>query len=196
MEKNGLSVGDLLKKTYEALKERLQGQEMKLPLPARTEIANDSDWHRTRVGHMEYESVCLIEVAGKKWLIGLGKACGAYPADPFNSDILALPFEGGEFNEGALAEICCQITQSSYFRHSLVVGVSDGGLGGNTKGSFGLKALDLLREVFSCFIAQELEIDPTVFHLDLRPVVTKPRRYKPELVDRLVDSLVKVLESS
>ncbi|MBI4154995.1 hypothetical protein HY498_02840 [Candidatus Woesearchaeota archaeon] len=52
----GLNVRELLKNTYSRLSERHNPQEIVIPNRALAEIANDSDWHRTRVGYMGYES--------------------------------------------------------------------------------------------------------------------------------------------
>jgi hypothetical protein len=63
------------------------------PNKALTEIARDSDWHRTKVGYMGYETAGLFEFGGSIWIVGRGEACGSYPADPYDSDILALEFK-------------------------------------------------------------------------------------------------------
>ena len=53
-------------------------------------IANDSDYHRTRLGRMNYKRLDLAEIEGKPWALGLGKAWGDYPAKGYGNDIIAI----------------------------------------------------------------------------------------------------------
>lgn len=69
----GLSVYQVLEGVYNFLKD-LGGKEITLPFQVRVEIANDSDWHRTRVGYMIYEKVLMLRVDGREWAVVLGKS--------------------------------------------------------------------------------------------------------------------------
>lgn len=53
-------------------------------------IANDSDHHRIRTGHMNYKTVDLKEIGNRCWALSLGKAWGDYPADGYGNDIIAI----------------------------------------------------------------------------------------------------------
>ena len=81
----GVDVRELLKRTYSELTEKYNPQEITFNNKAITEIANDSDLHRTRVGHMWYESAGLFQLNGKLWAIARGERGGGYPAEPYDT---------------------------------------------------------------------------------------------------------------
>lgn len=91
-ENSGLNVRELLKETYSILQKRYNPQQIILPRRALAEIADDSDLHRIRVGYIRYESAGLFQLDGKTWAIARGEKWGSYPAEPYDSDILALEF--------------------------------------------------------------------------------------------------------
>lgn len=193
-EKQGLSARELLEGAYNALKKG--GKEIKLPSKATAEIANDSDWHRTRIGYTGYESATLLKIGNKEWVVAFGTKCGSYPADPYNCDIVAVQLSGdGKPNEEVVSEIHDALEGNSYFRHSLIYAMADGQLALNKDGRFGQKVLALLRPKVQEFIAQELETDSRYFTMDLRPVVKSTVQYKPEFVGFLCDTLRIVLAS-
>lgn len=168
MSDEGLSVRELLKATYNRLAERHPHEEMILEGKPIAEIANDSDWHRTRVGYMRYETANLFQFNNKTWAIARGEKCGQYPAEPFDSDILALELsvesKTGEQIKGELEEM---IRRSEYFRNSLVFGMADGRIGVGTRHSYE-RMTELLSSGISKFIAQELKTNDEYFTMDLR----------------------------
>lgn len=193
-EKQRLSARELLEGVYNVLKNG--GREIKLPSKAMAKIADDSDWHRTRVGYTGYESATLLKVGEKEWVVAFGTACGDYPADPYNCDIVAVQFSGnGKSDEQVAAEIHDALEGNRCFRHSLVYVMANGQLVVNKDGHFGQKVLELLRPKVQEFIAQDLETDPRYFTLDLRPVVKSAVQYKAEFVGFLYDTLRAVLAS-
>ncbi len=82
---------DLIKNVYSALSGKYSYDTITFPgegvFPI---IANDSDYHRTRTGHMNYRTIDLAEIGNKCWALGLGKACGDYPAESYENDIIAI----------------------------------------------------------------------------------------------------------
>lgn len=201
----GLNVRELLKDTYSRLTERHDPQEIVLPNRALTEIANDSDYHRTRVGYMGYETAGLFEFDGSVWTIARGEACGSYPADPYDSDILALEFElkrpikGGRTRKKTEKQIQEElgesIRRSEYFRNSLIYGKEDGNLIVSRNGRFGQRMLEILRPEIQRFIAKEPEYDSQLLSLStLKPICTSSVKYKPEFADFLADSIEAVLK--
>jgi len=201
--KVGLSVRELLKDTYELLAERNQHQEIVLEKPALAEIANDSDWHRRRIGYMKYERVNLFQFNSKDWGVGRGESYGSYPAEPYDSDILALKISVEDKTEEELKEDLGQdIRGSKYFKNSLVFGMADGSLGsGSTfswfKNPFEEKMAELLKPKFLDFMAQKPEYDKRYISLStLGPVNTKSMLYKPEFVDFLTETIETVLKDS
>ena len=191
-EKQGLSVRELLESVYNALKDG--GREIKLPSKAMAEIANDSDWHRTRVGYTGYESATLLKADDKEWAMAFGTKCGSYPADPYNCDIATVQLSGnGKSDEEVAVEIHDSLEGNSYFRNSLIYAMADGQLAISKDEQFGQKVLESLRPKVQEFIAQDLETDSRYFTMDLRPVVESAVQYKPEFVFFLRDTLRTVL---
>lgn len=189
-----LSVRELLKNTYERLAKRHPHQELVLEGKPTAEIANDSDWHRTRIGYMRYETAKLFQFNDKTWAIARGEKAGSYPADPYDSDILALEFSTeGKSEEQIKEELEEKISRSGYFINSLVFGLADGRISANKNSPFTEKLFQLLSDI-SKFIAQKLEHDEELFYLDLRPAVSKEMRYTPEFVAYLTDSIEAVLQ--
>jgi len=192
----GITVGDLLKNTVKTLTTRNAAKEISLPDGAEAEIANDSDWHRTRVGYMHYEKVNLLNIGDRNWAIGRGEKWGSYPAEPYDSDILALRFDAGNKTDGRIVEeIRRGIETSSYFQNSLVYGYADGNLGVCKSGRFGEEILKALKPKVSSFIAQKAEYDEEhILMSTLQYPTTQVMLYKPNFVDFLTETIEKVLK--
>lgn len=191
-EKLGISARELLKGVYDTFKK--SGREVKLPSKAMAEIASDSDLHRTRIGYTSYESATLLKIGDKVWAVSFGTACGDYPAEPYNCDIVAIQFSSDEkTDEETALEIHRVLEGAHYFRNSLIYAMANGELALNKCGRFGQKVFDLLAPRAQEFVAKGLEIDPEHFTMDLRPVVRSAIQYKPEFVVFLHDLLTTVL---
>ena len=188
-EESVLYAGQLLEKVYHGLKEELPCEEIIFPERVFVEIANDSDWHRHKTGYMGYDSVLLfIKTEEKGLVIGCGEACGNYPADPYSRDILLLKIPLIEESPEQLSEIkrCMEI--SDYFKNSIIIAIANG--------RFLIKKENKLPlPDVSKFIAQEAEINPDVFNLDLSSVYKKSVSYKQELVDVIVNAIKKIIIS-
>ena len=129
VEQDSLNVRNVLKGTYALLRERHNPKEIVFPNGVLTEIGNDSDWHRTKVGYMGYESEGLFQLDGVTWAIARGEKCGSYPAEPYDSDLLALEvIVEGKTHEKIQEELSERIAYSSYFIKSLVCGAAAGNL--------------------------------------------------------------------
>lgn len=196
-EDTSLSVRELFQQVCDKLGEEFKGRQIALPQKAMSEIANDSDWHRSREGYMGYESVVLVQINEKYWVFGCGGACGSYPADPYSSDIIVLPVSPDSKSDEDLArEVYEAIGKTEYFSNTVICGLADGRLCFNKKASFGARMMEVLRSGFNEYVAQRLETDDTVFHMDLRPVVKSAMRYKLEFVDFLKDSIAGLLRET
>lgn len=194
-----LNVRKLLKETYSLLFKRHNPQEIvfsRMPMP---EIANDSDWHRTRTGHMEYESAGIFNFNGKNYCIARGEACGGYPADPYDSDILALEFElknnakRKKTDKQIREELYNLIDGSDYFKNSLLHALANGNLGIEKGSRFGEKMFEIIKPKIESFTNQKPEYDREVLTMDLRPVCKKEAKYKPGFVKFLANSIESVL---
>ena len=75
-KQNDLNVRELLKKTYSILCKRYKPKDITFSERALTEIADDSDWHRTKKGYMGYGAAALFQLDGKSWAIVRGEKCG------------------------------------------------------------------------------------------------------------------------
>ena len=189
-----LNVNELLKNTYSNLEKRNSHEKIKLTDLVYTEIADDSDWHRTRKGYMRYEKVDIFDF-GKQWLLGCGENCGSYPARPYDSDILALEISNENKPINIQKEIEEKIHLSSYFRNSLIYGYADGNLGISKSGRFGKRMRETIKPKVSEFIAQKPEYDSQYLELStLLPVNTKEMLYKPVFVDFLTEAIEDVLK--
>ncbi|MBU3913502.1 MAG: hypothetical protein KKB21_04490 [Nanoarchaeota archaeon] len=196
-QQKGLHVRDLLKNAYDKLNQQHKNREIIFPNRALTEIADDSDWHRSRTGHMGYESARAFQFNGKVWVVARGEKCGSYPAEPYDSDVMALEFPlKGRITKATKEELARKIGESSYFRNSLIYGMADGNLAVSKRGRFGKQMLELLGPKVQEFIAQKPEYDRSVILAStLRYPTTKNMLYKPEFADFLAESFEAVLTS-
>jgi len=193
--KQPLFVRELLENTYEKLGERNDYTEIVLPEIVQSEIADDSDWHRTRTGYIGYDKVRFFNFNDKSWLIGNGKSFGDYPARPFDSDILGLELTVSENLTEVYNEF--QNKVGSYFSNSLIQGMADGRLGVSKNTRFAEKMWDLLKPRFNEFVAQMPEYNKEILSINtLTPVNKSPMKYKPGLVDFLAKTIEKVLMES
>lgn len=192
-EQVGISVRDLLKNTYEKIGQRNSSSEIIFQNKVLTEIADDSDYHRKKIGYMGYENARTFEFNGKYWAIARGEKCGDYPGDIYDSEILALELKSENTEKEELERI---IDKSTYFTNSLIFAKRDGHLCLSKENKFGIRMQDVLQPRLREFIAQLPEYDENLFSArTLSPICTKSLMYKPELVDFLADSIRQVLEN-
>lgn len=192
-KEKGLSARELFKGAYAAIKNA--SREIKLPQTALAEIADDSDFHRTRVGYSGYDFAVILKLGDKEWAISLGTACGAYPADPYNCDIVAVQVcTKGKTEKQLAIEIMKELIRNSYFCKSLIIALADGRI--TLMGTpLSQKIGEILGPKIDEFIAKEMEINPKVIHTDLRPVVTSAVEYEKAFVPVLCDAINKALAS-
>ncbi len=185
-----------MKNTYSILAERNNPREIVFPRRVLTEIADDSDWHRSRSGYMCYKYAGLFHLDGKTWSITRGEKCGSYPAEPYDSDILALELLAeGKTLEQIQKELKEGIEHSSYFRNSLIFGMADGNLSSIEGSRFGREMSRRLQPEINRFIAQEPEYDEGVILVStLQYPTTRCMLYRQEFADFLADSIEAVLK--
>lgn len=197
--KEGLTVRELLENTYSRLCERHNAKEISLSRTALAEIADDSDWHRTRTGYICYKSANILHINDKTWAVARGVKGGSYPAEPYDSDIMALEFVVEEKTPEQIQEDLLEgIQRSVYFTNTLILGMMDSRLATSGKSSrFGKMMSELLKNDVSRFIAQEAEYDREYFSLStLSPVCTSSVSYKPEFADFLTGTIETVLNGT
>lgn len=192
-----LSVRELLDKTYENLEKKFEHRIITFPKPALAEIADDSDWHRSRTGYMKYKQANVFELNGNEWAVAIGRACGSYPAEPYNTDLSAIKTNTeGKLEEEIQEEIRRGFNRSIYFTNSLVYGMSDGSLAVGKESPFKDKILEALRPQIENYLAKPPQYHDRFVTMDLRPVVTARAEYKPEFADFLAETIIKVLSEN
>lgn len=194
--KNGLTIRELLENTYESLAKRNPHQEIILNKPALSEIANDSDWHRTRIGYMRYEKANLFNFSNNDWAVCIGEKFGSYPAERFDSDLSALKLTiEGKKPEQIEEDIRNNFHRYDYFQNSLVFGFRYGNMGISKDSKLGEKMQELLKPKIENFIVQKAEYDETkILCSTLEYPVVKNVLYKPNFVGFLTETIETVLK--
>lgn len=198
--KKELFASEVLEKTLKELAKKHPNRRVIFLEEVSTTIAVDSDAHRIRRGYMKYKEVRIFQFNGRYWALGLGKACGSYPARPYQSDIIAIEVLPDESVSAEKIAEKIQI-EGFGFSSSLIIARADGTLTveRNTifpieQGSVFYKMREYLNKIIPEFTAEEIKTSGRCISAsDLRPVVTQSQRYKPELVAKLVESIPKIL---
>ncbi len=193
-----LTVHDLLRAVSRKLGRKHGRGGLRFPDGVCSEIADDSDGHRTRTGYMRYRSARIVRIGGKRWVLARGERWGQYPADAYDSDIVAIRIaDRGRVTAKLAAEVAQAIREGSYFRHSLVVGLADGNLALYERSGFSAEILPRLRSAVPGLIARAAQRDGRYLSLStLQPIVTSAVRYKPEAIRALADIIRQVLAGS
>lgn len=193
-KQNSLSVREVLSRCYEELKKALPNKEVVFETRALKEIASDWWPSGSNVGYMKYESVILLLLGPKntKLALGLGESFGNYPADQYDSDILAIKIPSDKQTPEEIAEV---IEKSKGFRDSAIFGMNDGSLNVIAESPLGKKLAELIMPDIKEYIVQRPEIDDQYITLDLRPIVRSQMRFKNELPDFLSRKIIQLLAS-
>lgn len=196
---------EVMERLYENIKKRLRGEEVKLKHTVHAIIADDSDYHRTRIGYMGYESAIVVAVNGKRWAVAFGEACGDYPADPYDCEIAAvsLPSRIERSREETLGDIAWQLERSAWFRNSLIFAMSDGRLahtaragGLGLKNAVGKKMIRLIQGKAKSFVISDRVTHPNLISVaTMDKVVVRGPRYKPGLVRELTRAAEETLRT-
>ncbi len=109
----------LIEKLFAALRKTKGAQTGNTVDHTSAEIADDSDYHRTKKGYMVYEDLILLKSQKKHIVLALGEAYGAYPADPYDRDITAV-FLQPEDLEAWEKKASGLLKKSTYFHNSLI----------------------------------------------------------------------------
>jgi hypothetical protein len=148
---------------------------------------------------MRYDSVILVRLKNKIWVMGKGRAWGDYPADPYDNDILV----GGlgdslknEPNKKMAEKIMEQISSywNSGFTNSIIAARSSGHL------FVGRRWQEIMTELVSSkisdFVKKKLETHKGYITLEVGgivPAVKSSIKYKKELAGFLAKTIIKIL---
>lgn len=180
MMKKGLTAQKVLRVTAGRLagilcRGDLEGKLITFAKPAFTEIADDSDGHRTKKAHMDYRKGVLVTVANQPYFIGSGVHEGNYPGGQYRGDLMILPLKSESLEEGTIKDA---IRESEYFANSPLIAMEGGdiGIGGpENKQSELIKKLGDVSE----FIQRQPEYASGLISFStLEPVVTKSMTYR------------------
>ena len=127
MDEEALRVNEVMAKAYQVLVSRHQAREIIFPKPIVSEIADDSDGHRTRIGYMCYDKLALLALDGRVWALGVGKKPGDYPGGEYTCDMLALESKVMESSVDELAEQLLPKAMTSTLQPSALVRCSTKG---------------------------------------------------------------------
>lgn len=189
-----LSAVDLLQAAAEKLFEMYGEDVIQLSNIVSTEIANDSDHHRTRIGTMSYSSIAVISIGDRQWVVSVGRKTGQYPGDECLGDIVALEIDT-DFCEKIIAKYFSE-NVGEYFANSLFVAMDSGYLAGNELGFFGLKAVDRLNQsgndIFTSMAIENTEVRT----MSGAKFFSKPAKYNPTAIEAAAESIVYVLSTS
>lgn len=185
----GLSVRELVNRACQTLLGEVEP--FQLTSPATAEIADDSDWHRTRKGYTEYNFAAVVQFESNEWVLAVGEAKGDYPARQFCCDLFAEQLTTKPKSEDELKlQVHQQLSANWYFKQSLLVGMADGRLAVPAELNTGQRLAEALKCCANSFVAQTRQFDPAVLDLtDLQPLVISPTTYRPEFVPVIVDLL-------
>ncbi|MEI8339719.1 MAG: hypothetical protein WCF94_03575 [bacterium] len=193
----GLLIKEVLTQVYEGLKKKFGVKEIKLTEKAMAEIADDSDWHRTRMGYTGYNSCIFLKIGNKEFCVALGEKCGAYPADPYNCDIAVVSVSRNGVNMEALdTKVSKALGENSYFRSSVIIAMADGSVGA-VDGGLGAELFKIVGPKAKEVLFKKIETNPDLLSpATLTPMVTSAARYKPEFVDILIEGIETVLQKA
>ena len=194
-EAQGIDVHKLLRAAYNRLGHKYHSRELHFPQGVCVEIADDSDGHRTRKGYFRYRSAKIIRVGPRWWVIARGERSGQYPADPFDSDIIAIRIPGRlKPDQDTTNMVASAIRQGEYFRNSAVVGLADGRLLQIEDNILGQAVSGILRSELPRLLAVPPRRDGRYLDLStLAPVTVSSARYHRRAVDVLTRALEAVL---
>ncbi|MDD3035771.1 MAG: hypothetical protein PHO93_02525 [Candidatus Saccharimonadaceae bacterium] len=189
---NSLSARELLKNVFEELTK--EGGSIKLPFTACAEIARDWD----RSGHTLYhpESVKLLKIGDKEWIVAYGEATMGYVSERFNCDIAVIRYDSTGKSESEIAKEAYDLLERNYFFDcSPVYAMANGQLYFCKYNDFAGIIRDKLTETGNCFVARNAELSGEKILLGTgQPVVLFSTRYKAELADFLCNTLCELLQ--
>lgn len=204
MGEEGLGIVKLLDATYSKITERHNLNVLTFQNTTLSEIANDSDWHRAKIGYMCYSGASLFSLGERTWAIALGTKGGDYPGDMYVGDIIALDLIlNGKSEDDIKKELSERISSESYFMNTLFVGARDGNLGAREERSqgiptrFGKRMVHVVSPRIKEFVLQTPEYDHNlILASTLQHPTTKVMLYKPETPDFLANCIEQVLRET
>lgn len=182
--------GMIITELYESLKQL--GVEISLSSDgAKSEISNDSDWHRTKIGYSVYESFLVIN---KKWLVSLGQKSDSYAAEMFDKDLFVQMCDESELmiDEDELKKYAkTSIRRASYFKRSFLVSTADGRLCVSPSYPYLGRVADLVdKSIYS----KPQYNEKAILLSSLSYPITKKAQYLGDLSEKLFEIFKEILQ--
>ncbi|NVN96865.1 hypothetical protein HXX01_01310 [Candidatus Nomurabacteria bacterium] len=177
-----ISASELLQGVFTVLTKNLNGTKLRFKKRLESEIADDSDQHRTKKGYMSYKEFTIFESNGKRWALSFGTKSGDYPGNNFQSDLIAFPLASKEVPAQTRKEIATVVPTQSPFKNSFIVVMYDGNL------AFRKPLGQLISDNMAKFGAEEAKYNEN-FNMDGTPCVVSEASYKKEVVEFFADKL-------
>lgn len=194
----GISVRDLLRGVFTTMKETLNGEAVPALEETMAEVADDSDWHRSRTGYMKYEEIFVARIVNAQWVIAFGVAYGSYPVRPYNCEILAIPLAAicEEGDAGRNEKIQQALPGCTYFANALIAGLANGNVA--CLGDEGPLKKEVMKRVWPLvgnYIARDREVNRDLLDPNngMQPVTTQTMQYKQEFVPVMAGILIAIL---
>jgi len=153
-----LRVFDLLRRTHERIGELYPYTSFSFNDEVFAEVADDGTGKDTGRYYFGYEGARLYKF-GEHWGVAFGQRVDSRGTHPFIADILALPIELMEWNEGdrILPELKRRIAENYHLGHSLIYGRTafPGGLRFGEKSREGRRLFELLGSSFESYRAED-----------------------------------------
>lgn len=165
--------------------------------PVYVEVADDSDWHHKKKGHMVYITAYLIKmIGGNCWLIANSQGKNGYPTDVYISDLMIIPVSNSVDTENtdSLSNWAREIMMGhSYFQQSPLIVFSSQRIAVQKGKLFSQEILAYLGQ--NNFLAQTAEVKKEQVTSSLNPFPEDWGKYKPEVVKKLAETFLRYLNN-
>lgn len=169
---------------------------IKLTNSVSVEIANDSDWHRSRIGTMSYKEISLLIFDRQLWAVSIGSKSGAYPGEnTYASDLVAIPLDRYDSDDGLIRAFSDQITIGKYFKNSLLIGTVPGYIATTDNSFFAHSVPSIISNMDDLFENRRAQENTECINLDGTPIYTSFATYKPAAIKAFADSIAFVLSN-
>lgn len=189
MEKIGLRIDEVMWRVFVCVVWFFEGEFTQLDQKIFVEMADDSDYHRSRTGSMIYDQFVRFENAkGRKFIGGFGNKCNSYPGEMFSSDFLLI-----SSSENFAGKEVGMIEASKYFCNSLFVTFKSGAFASGPNVS--LSAELFSEKILSQYIARKMKIDQDHVSMSGGPIVTESLLFNNDFVEYLAQIAINYIQN-
>ncbi len=186
-----LTADQVLNEVLALLLAKWENEATDLESPIRVEVADDSDYHRTRKGYFRYNRLYVVTLPRHRWILGKGVNAGGYPADGLVSDLLARQLPS--VLQADHKTIIGVVTGSEYFSHSVMV-VREGGefaVAGSQQRQAEYRRL--FRADAKEVVASEGKVNTEVMTMSLEPVFDSETLWTRRMAELMAETIAQIL---